>query len=199
MLKILHKLFTFLKNNLLTKYFILLLSTFTKLQIQLLNCVEKKNLVYFGYIILMIYSFFGCLGYGTCNFYHAVGFFIVSYIMGTSIEIYFLSQIPITRRLLIKLIGENFFIAFVPSTGKQALKLNLPLYGLISLELLTTFLMHSFEINAQEACYKSYVELYGLDGQTWPEEIKFQYLEERSSKHFYKQGIVSYVAHKMNF
>lgn len=199
MLPILNKFFTFLQKNLLSKYLILLLSKFTKLQIQLLNCIEKNNFLYFGQIVLMIYSFFGCLGHGTCNFSHAVGFFVVSYVMGTSIEIYFLSQIPIMRRLLIKLIGEDFFIAFVPSTAKQTLKLNLPLYGFFSLELLTTFLIHCFQINVHEACYKVYTELQGLDAQTWSEEIKLQYMEEQSSKHFYNQGIVSYLAHKINF
>lgn len=48
MLPILNKFFTFLQKNLLSKYLILLLSKFTKLQIQLLNCIEKNNFLYFG-------------------------------------------------------------------------------------------------------------------------------------------------------
>ena len=193
------KIFTFLQNCLLIKYYILLLSYFLKLQITLLNVVAKNHFLYFIYITLIIYCYYGCVNDVECNKSHFIAFILVHYLMGTSTEIYFLCQISTTRNWIIKLVGQEYFIANFPNGNQLVLKYFLPLFFLTIFETLSIYLMQSFYFGIEEVNTEAYKELYGYDPLNWQHEVKEKYLKERFDRIMgsYRHGALTYVAHKM--
>lgn len=92
--------------------------------------IVKKHWLYFIYIILVIYYHFACLGNAESNRSHYVTLIIVLYLQSICIEIYFLYKIPTTRKWIIKLVGERYFIGDFSNGNKLLLKyyLSFPFY-----------------------------------------------------------------------
>lgn len=145
-----------------------------------------------------MYCGFGCKGNPEWSPSHVITFLLVAFVMGTSVEMHIISPVIITRKFLVKLIGEEFLLRFLPKNYKQLLKFFLPILCLTGWEVITSGLFYIYEISVQEASYKAYQGLYGFEAQEWPEEIKVQYLKKKLDNLSYHYGLMTYLAHKVN-
>ena len=190
-----------MRTSLPIKYLIVLLSCCLKLQIKILNTVVDNLFLYYIYISFIIYSYFGCVDPTECGFSHFCTLIVVGDLMGGSVEIYFLCRIPRTKKWVIQLVGRKYFIENFPTGAELVLKYYLPLIFLLILELLTTYLLQFYYSSLGEYIFVIYQQIYGSDARLWSEHIKEFYLLEQLEMLLtaYPQGIVSYIAEKMNF
>lgn len=141
----------------------LLLSLNLKFQLEVLNIIVYNYFLYFIYTVLIIYCFFCCLGNIECNLSHIISLIIVLYLQETCIEINFLCKIAITRRWIIKLVGQDYFIANFPSDDKLVLRYFLPVFFLFIFKILSMFLILYYQMGVNEVLYDLYKEVYGVD------------------------------------
>ena len=185
---------------LLIKYGKLLITYYLKCLLFVLNFIVRNTLVYLIYILLVIYSFFSCLVGIDCNSIHPIILMLVSHLQLSSVELYFLCKVPITRNWLIKLLGDKYFLVNLPKGSKFVLKYCLPVLLLFFLEVVTTVVIGDLTISASEACYVRYQELYGFDGLIWDDNIKQQYLSEQSAilKSTADHGVVYFIGRQID-
>lgn len=186
--------FVILKNNL-----VFVLGEFTKLKMKLVHLITENSFLYFLYIFLVLYSVFRWREIGECTLSDKITFFIVIYLMGSSLEIYIISKMPITKKFLILLVGKKFAITYIPTSFKQVLKYLSLLVSLTVCELVTQQISHNWEVHQLEALRNAYDKLYGLDRVNWDPEIKTQFFKERSNLIRPNYGFMTYLAHKAHF
>lgn len=177
-----------------------LLSYSLKFQISLLTVIAKNTYLYTIYIFLIIYANFSCSGVTQCNNTHVISLMIVLYLEGTCLEIYFLCKVPKTRKWVIKLVGENYFIAYFPNGNELLLKYFVPIFFLLILEILSMILIDSFYFGLNESIYNSYRELYGYDSMIWPNYVKEMFLKDQFNvvHSAYNKGIVSFLGNQIS-
>ena len=203
----LENMITSLKSN---KIFLLLkrislfnLKHYYKFHIRLLYIVSENPILYFIYIFLVAYTFFGCNGTVECTASHHISFFLVGYLMSHSAEIYLLYRFERTRNFLYTLVGKEFLLKYLGdhTFSKQLVKYWAVLWGFTFLEIITmdfglTELKHN-----QNILDKVFEEAYGSDQKQWDDEIRAEYQRQ----HFallnpkYNYGAVTKITHKANF
>ena len=193
------KIYKFKKN--LIKYLVGLLCYYLKFQITVLNIIVKNPLLYFIYISLIIYSHFGCIGNVQCNQIHYVTFFIILYLQTHCIEIYFFCKFSKSRNWLIKLVGTEYFASNFPNKNTLLLKYFLPVFFLLILEGLSTYLIFYYDLGLQDVYLEAYKKLYGNDMFYWPLEAKEKFLKEQLNvmSSASNTGAICYIAKKMTF
>ena len=181
-------------------YITLSLKYYLRSQLVVLNKIVNNNWLYFIFITLLIYGSFSCLGNHVCNSTHVVSWVIVSYLQATSIEIFIICRTPILRKWIIQVVGREYFVASFQKQGELVLRYLLPFFFFLFIEVLSTFLLRNLTSYLHEVCTNKYKDIYGSNGQLWPDAIKEQYWAEQSEILIGSgQGIVCYVAQKMTF
>lgn len=185
---------------LIINYMILLFGYYLRFQIVFLNKIVNNYWLFFIYIILLIHAFFGCIGSEVCASANVMSWFLVTYLQVTSIEIFVLCKVSISRKWVIQVVGSDYFLANFPKKAELVLKYFLPLLFLLFLEMLTTILSGHLTSYLHRISTSKYRDIYGYDGVVWPDIIKEQYLAEQwEILSVPSHGIVCHIAHKINF
>lgn len=188
-------------KTLLVKYLRLLFAHYFKSQAFILNLIVSNTLLYFIYILMIVYSSFGCLGEIFCTKSHIMVFFVVSHLQMSSIELFFICKFPITKNWLIKSFSKDYFLANFSRSSQLILKFCLPLLFLFFLENVTTTLIGDLNLSYHQNCIDNYKVMYGADGVLWSPEIKNQFLKELENilNSTSNQGVVCFIGHRMTY
>ena len=197
---------TSLKSNktflLFRKINLFLFKNYIKFNVRLLYIVSEKPILYFIYIFLVAYTFFGCNGTVECTASHHISFFLVGYLMSHSAEIYLLYRFERTRNFLYSLVGKEFLLKYLGdhTFSKQLVKYWAVLWGLTLIKIITidyglTELKHNEKI-----IDGIFEEAYG-DRSQWNDETKAKYLRQCAtlSNPEYNYGVITKITHKANF
>ena len=100
-----------LSLEILKKFFLLILAIYLKINIRILHLFINSFLSYLVYIFLVAYSLYGVKG-SDCNNTHVVSIFITSYFVITSVKLYVLCKVPVTRKFLDDLLTKEYIIKY---------------------------------------------------------------------------------------
>ncbi len=83
-----------------------------ELHIRLVHFFSKTMIGYSFYIFCFFYGFFGCHG-TTCGSSNLLASYFAVIMISLSSEIWFIVKIPITRKWLAQLVGEDYIIKYL--------------------------------------------------------------------------------------
>lgn len=172
---------------------------YVKFHIFILNKIVSNYTLYFIYILLLLYAYFGGLGQEEQYLYHFIAKFPVVYLYWSSHEMFLICSDPIYKEYLIKAFGNDYFVTHFPEK-KLLFKYALPLFFLCFLEMLTRKLRYAYVCYLDEACTSKYEDLYGNNGLVWSDLTKYQYhVEQAEILSGSTQGLVCGIADDLTF
>lgn len=126
------------------KHIMFMLRNYFTLHLRLLNTITNNYWLYFIYILAIILSHFGCWGNTKCLSIHKLILILVLYLQNFSIELYVFCSISITRRWLVELVGEKYFLTHFLDSSQLVVKYYLPLFSFFLVENVSSVLLFYF-------------------------------------------------------
>lgn len=133
MAKLLNNIMNFVKYSFLVSktHLLIVFAQWIKLQIKLLYFLTQNLFVYFIYIVLVMYCIFGPRGSEQETWSYTIILFLVTYLMGTSLQLYIILKVPKLKNFFILMLGKQFIKIYLPIDLKGVLDCFTPLLKVV--------------------------------------------------------------------
>ena len=169
---------------------------YLKFNIILIYIFSEYSVFYLFYLFLVMYGSYGGreTGFETS---HYTGFFITSYLLGTSIEIFLICKIASTRKFLDNLLGKEYIISYLEKHAftLPVVKFVLPIIATGVTEIATTSFAFDKAIKAITSVKDNYDRAEPGPPSDWDSKTKEKYRSDMAEvRKAHKTELVTTVA-----